>query len=76
MADRYCCKMMETQLTKPDCRHHTAMQCPDTPIVQLPLRSIDDKPRYGLAIKDGGNSWLHIEFCPFCGKKLKEMPRG
>lgn len=30
---------------------------------------------YGLKIMDGGNSYISIEFCPWCGEKLPNSKR-
>lgn len=44
------------------------------------LAALDDEARsivyvpkfreYGLPVRDGGSSFLEIEFCPFCGQHL------
>ena len=28
---------------------------------------------YGIPIQDGGTSYLVIEFCPWCGKRIAKM---
>lgn len=30
---------------------------------------------YGIAINDGGNSYVTIDYCPWCGEKLPESKR-
>lgn len=38
-------------------------QCPDVVIEQY-------KNDVGLPVKDGGSSYIKINFCPWCGKKV------
>lgn len=70
----YCCKAFEQQVVQPACKHHTKMVCPDHIIVDngLPINSWDT--RYILPVKDGGESFYRIHYCPFCGKNLEERP--
>lgn len=62
-----CCALMEAQLINciPNKRYDA--DC----IVQYNAK-FDE---YGLPIKDGGNSVILIQFCPWCGKKLPESKR-
>jgi hypothetical protein len=73
-AKKYCCYQMEKQLEMPDCRHHmysARSQCPD--ILIVPRYDLDHLIGYGMPIKDGGNSYLTINYCPFCGHDLKDL---
>lgn len=56
-----CCGMFAVQLRL--CDVH-GKQCPDVTIVRTTIG-------YGLPIRDGGDSYIRISFCPFCGKKLR-----
>jgi hypothetical protein len=40
----------------------------DDPDVTL-IYSVKTK-RYGIPVRDGGSSYIHITHCPWCGKKL------
>jgi hypothetical protein len=42
----------------------------DTPIIYV--KKFDE---YGLKIIDGGSSSIKIDFCPWCGEKLRESKR-
>jgi len=50
--------------------HADPFDCPDTVIVFHELFS-----EYGLPIRDGGQSYLLISNCPFCGARLPESGR-
>lgn len=45
--------------------HKDSFECPDN----LIFKSKKNKD-YGIIIHDGGNSFITIKFCPWCGKKL------
>lgn len=47
------------------CQQHkdNPINCPDTVIYYY-------GSDYGLPIRDGGSSYIKIDYCPFCGKKL------
>jgi len=51
-------------------QHPDPYECPD---VVLVYNEIFDE--YGIPIKDGGNSCIKIEYCPWCGIKLPESKR-
>ena len=36
---------------------------------------VEKYDEYGILIKDGGASYVSIEFCPWCGKKLPDSKR-
>jgi len=50
----HCCKQLREAVDDPD----------------TPIRYVSKFREYGINILDGGSSFLVIEFCPFCGKKL------
>ncbi len=55
--------MMEAH-TKHDCViHKHAWQCPDVTIIKY-------KKGFGIPVRDGGSSFILIQYCPWCGKKL------
>jgi hypothetical protein len=43
--------------------HQDAKECPDVTIVK-----VDNE--YGMPVRDGGKSYIKIEYCPWCGIKL------
>jgi len=50
-------------------QHSTPFECPDA----LLCRSTSGD--FGLVIHDGGNSWVSISHCPFCGSSLGDSER-
>ncbi|MCL2699668.1 MAG: hypothetical protein FWE68_05095, partial [Defluviitaleaceae bacterium] len=51
--------------------HHDIFSCPDN------LMYYDEKfDEFGLIIHDGGQSYMLINFCPWCGRKLPESRRN
>lgn len=60
----YCCETMKCHLEYKCDIHTDPFECPDKIIVKS-----KDKD-YGIIIHDGGSSFITIEFCPWCGKKL------
>ncbi|WP_145526100.1 DUF6980 family protein [Yersinia rohdei] len=67
---RHCCERMETQVNYKCEDHADPFSCPDNLIYYSP--HFDE---YGLIIHDGGPSYSHISFCPWCGTKLPESRR-
>ena len=61
---RACCSTMAGQLAH-KCTKHEPQDCPDVVILKY-------GKGYGLPIKDGGSSFMLINFCPFCGTKLRK----
>lgn len=43
--------------------HHDFFECPDMTIVK-------DGGEYGIPVRDGGASYIKIDYCPWCGVKL------
>ena len=66
----FCCEIMKAQLTRRPCPHHNVFECPDFLIVKFPPVFVHGPPRFAIPIKDGGESFIRIYFCPFCGKQL------
>jgi len=60
-----CCEMMGEHLNRKCEQHPDLYDCPDVVITGPPEQS-----KWGLPIHDGGHSFISIQFCPFCGKKL------
>jgi len=60
----YCCETMKYHLEYKCDIHSDSFDCPDKIIVKS-----KDKD-YGIIIHDGGSSFITIEFCPWCGKKI------
>ena len=59
----YCCEVMREEL-KQSCEvHPDPFECPDL----LVTRSSGE---YGLIIHDSGNSYIVINYCPWCGTRL------
>lgn len=69
-ARRHCCSEMAAALAYDCDQHADPFDCPDTVLVFHELFS-----EYGLPIRDGGQSYLVISNCPFCGAKLPESGR-
>ena len=65
MKKKYCCKQME-YFSKLHCEDHRDIwDCPDC------LVYLNNKTEsYGLIIHDGGQSYITIKYCPWCGKPL------
>lgn len=52
------------------CDQHDVWTCSDSIIVYD-----EGADRYGISIKDGGQSYVAIKYCPFCAKDLSpKMP--
>jgi hypothetical protein len=68
MKIKHCCEQMKQQMEL-ECPDH-GRSCPD-----ILIRYIDIFDEYGLNIFDGGNSYIVINFCPWCGRKLPESQR-
>lgn len=62
---KYCCKNMREQLDYKCNRHKTPFNCPDN------LVFFQKNNEYSLIVHDGGSSVLKINYCPWCGAKLK-----
>jgi len=63
---KYCCDMMKGNTALNCNTHKTVFECPDT-LIYYSQQSRD----YGIIIHDESEAYVLIEFCPWCGKKLK-----
>jgi hypothetical protein len=64
--DVFCCREMENRVAYRCSQHPNPFDCPDN----LIFRS-KNKKEYGIIVHDGGLSYIVINYCPFCGKRLK-----
>ena len=67
---RHCCAEMVRAVEHSCEQHADPFECPDTTIVFHEVFA-----EYGLPIRDGGQSYLVISHCPFCGVALPESGR-
>ncbi|MEU8358209.1 hypothetical protein AB0C27_19540 [Nonomuraea sp. NPDC048882] len=67
----HCCELMARQVTWECDRHPDVSDCPDA-LVKFDERFVE----YGLLVHDGGNSFIGISFCPWCGTRLPESQRN
>lgn len=64
----YCCTQMAEQFDR-DCNECSSKSdCPDYVILRY---RTDFGNYFGIPIRDGGNSYYEIFYCPWCGKKLQ-----
>lgn len=66
----HCCQGMEQKANYKCIEHSNPFDCPDNLIYYN-----EQFNEYGLIIHDGGNSSLHIDYCPWCGRKLPDSKR-
>ncbi|AOT68318.1 DUF6980 family protein [Geosporobacter ferrireducens] len=66
----FCCEDMKNNINTNCCEHNEKFQCSDS-LIYYDL--IFDE--YGLIVHDGGNSYILIKFCPWCGAELPESKR-
>ena len=62
---RICCEVMAAQLRWSCDRHELPEECPDCLVWYYPRSSA-----FGLPVHDGGSSFMHIKYCPWCGADL------
>ncbi|MCM3160810.1 DUF6980 family protein [Metabacillus litoralis] len=63
---KHCCEDMDYHANFECEIHENPFECPDKIII------FDERNNeYGLIIHDGGASSISIDFCPWCGSKLK-----
>ena len=65
-----CCPAMDAAIDFTCAQHADPFDCPDALIVYH-----DVFGEYGLAIRDGGPSYVLIEHCPWCGTSLGKSQR-
>ena len=69
--NKHCCEKMCEQLLTNCPQHSNISGCPDR------LVFYDDRfDEYGLIVHDGGQSYIIINYCPWCGEKLPESCRN
>lgn len=67
---RYCCSKMERSIDIICKLHKNPFNCPDA-VIWYDMKYDE----YGLIIHDGGESYIEINYCPWCGNKLPESKR-
>jgi len=70
MKVKQCCEKMKYFVNQKCNMHDDAFCCPD--IIMFYEEKFDE---YGIIIHDSGKSYIKIEFCPWCGKKLPDSKR-
>ena len=60
-----CCKKMEYHTTNHCTIHDNPFDCPDCLVFYD-----DTRNAYGIIIHDGSESYVEINYCPWCGKRL------
>lgn len=60
--EMHCCETMAGQVGRV-CLNHFGRECPDGLVHHR-------RGTYGLVIRDGGGSFVKIQFCPWCGADL------
>ena len=65
-----CCEKMDFFVNQKCDVHNNIYECPDIIILYE-----DRYDEYGIIIHDSGESYIKIEFCPWCGKKLPKSKR-
>jgi hypothetical protein len=63
MENKYCCEQMKNNIT-------TSSVTPDDLIVYS--QKFDE---YGIPVRDGGHSYVCIDYCPWCGMQLPNSKR-
>lgn len=67
MKEAICCESMRYH-TSNHCDVHTSpFDCPDRLIIHQESRG-----EFGIIIHDGGQSYIRINYCPWCGRKLPD----
>lgn len=66
----HCCEIMNGQIEAACKEHSSPFDCADNVIYYSQKLN-----EYGLIIHDGGNSFITIKFCPFCGTKLPKSKK-
>lgn len=67
---RFACVHLAYRLTFKCSQHEDPWECPDHVIVYS-----DRFDEYGIPVRDGGNSRIRINFCPWCGLELPPSKR-
>jgi hypothetical protein len=67
---KHCCEDMTNQINHRCDEHPDPFDCPDSLIYYS-----DKFEEYGVIVHDGGSSFIHIMYCPWCGSHLPESKR-
>lgn len=65
MAEMICCNAMKYHSSKHCTSHSSPFDCPDWLILHD-----ETTGEYGIIVHDGGQSFVRIAYCPWCGSKL------
>ena len=63
----YCCEQMAYFAEHRCPEHDNPFDCPDHIIYANSKHNL-----YGIIVHDGGESFISIDYCPWCGKRLSE----
>jgi hypothetical protein len=66
----HCCEQMAARVNLRCDQHPDAFDCADNLV-----HHSEESSEYGLIVHDGGSSFVVINYCPWCGKKLPESTR-
>ena len=66
-----CCKDLLYHSTNHCLVHSSPFLCPDWLIIYNEKRE-----EFGIVVHDGGESYIRINYCPWCGKKLCKSKGG
>ena len=67
---KHCCKEMIARLNYRCDIHTSKWECPDNLITYSKKYN-----EYGIIVHDGGDSYIIIKYCPWCGAKLPKSNR-
>jgi hypothetical protein len=67
---QHCCEEMTYYVNMECDQHDNPFDCPDNTIFYNEV--LDE---YGVIVHDGGEAYILIEYCPWCGKKLPDSKR-
>jgi hypothetical protein len=62
----HCCEMMENAVALTCDIHKDIYECPDV-LISYSIKYDE----YGIIVHDGGSSSIAINFCPWCGSRIK-----
>ena len=62
---KMCCNLMKYHTTNHCTIHKSPYECPDCLVIYD-----EENQCYGIIIHDGGNSYIRINYCPWCGSVL------
>jgi len=64
LTEKICCNRMLENISHACKIHNDPFDCPDHLIYK------SKKNEFGIIIHDGGSSFIKIDYCPWCGKRL------